>query len=122
MLKLSYATWLLSFCCFSLLPLSLEAKQAPPNLIKVYKYQGSVQCQGGGQSLSQMLGQLRKAGVKVFKSSCGVDGLSYIAVCGAPDGKINIFSIAKNRLAKAQQLGFDLLENLADAQAVKCKP
>lgn len=107
------------------LPAQLAARPAPPPasayLVKIYKPQGSLQCQGGGESVSQMRRQLLKVGVKVKKASCGVDGLMYPAVCGAPDGKINIFTINRDGLAKAQAQGFGLLQNLPDAQLTGCK-
>lgn len=124
MLNLKYAAWLMSLGCLAMLPISLAAKPAPApaNLIKVYKYQGSLQCQGGGEPLGQMRRQLIKLGVKVLVGQCGVDGLAYPAVCGAPDGRINIFTIQRQGLAKAQAQGFDLLRSLPDAQIVVCKP
>ncbi|WP_298608526.1 hypothetical protein [uncultured Thiothrix sp.] len=124
MLKLQLAAWLMSLSCLVLLPISLEARPilAPPNLIKIYKYQGSLQCEGGGEPLESMNRQLSKLGVKVIVRQCGVDGLIYPTVCGAPDGHINIFKIQPRDLKKAQTLGFDLLRKLPDAQVTACKP
>lgn len=124
MFKHQFVVLLLAVSSLALLPAQLvTAKQvpAPIKLIKVYKYQGSVQCQGGGVPLVQMRRQLVKAGVKVVASHCGVDGLMYPSVCGAADGKINVFTITRASLAKAQAKGFSLLKNLADAQLVQCK-
>lgn len=49
MLRLRTIAWLMSLSWLAMLPASLAAKPAPApaNLIKVYKYQGSLQCQGG---------------------------------------------------------------------------
>ncbi|HPY40826.1 MAG TPA: hypothetical protein PLM98_09920 [Thiolinea sp.] len=124
MLKLQqFAAALVAATIFTILPQQLMAnpKPAPANLIKIYKYQGSLQCQGGGEPLSQMYRQLLKAGVKVIAVNCGVDGLIYPAVCGAPDGHISIFTIPRKSLVKAQAQGFDLLKTLTDAQVVACK-
>ncbi|TXH71169.1 MAG: hypothetical protein E6Q83_02910 [Thiothrix sp.] len=124
MLRLRTIAWLMSLSWLAMLPVSLAAKPAPApaNLIKVYKYQGSLQCQGGGEPLAKMRRQLIKRGVKVLAGQCGVDGLIYPAVCGAPDGHINIFTIQRQSLVKAQSQGFDLLRNLPDAQVTYCKP
>lgn len=124
MFNVKFAVGLLSLSCLTLLPISLAARPAPApvNLIKVYKYRGSLQCQGGGESLAQMRRQLIKQGVKVAVGQCGVDGLVYPAVCGASDGRINIFTIQRQGLSKAQAQGFELLRNLPDAQVTHCKP
>lgn len=124
MFKLQMAALMMSIGGIVLLPTQLAARPAPPpttHLVKIYKYQGSLQCQGGGLSLKQMRQQLLRAGIKAVKSSCGVDGMIYPAVCGAPDGKINIFTINSKSLVKAQSQGFDLLKNLPDAQSTNCK-
>lgn len=125
MFKRPITALLMSIGGLVLLPVQLAARPAAPppatHLIKIYKYQGSLQCQGGGEPLSQMRRQLTRAGVKVLAGSCGVDGLMYPSVCGAADGKINIFTIQRKGLTKAQAQGFVLLQNLADAQVTKCK-
>lgn len=124
MYKLLFVLLTLSVSGLSFLPSVLAAKPAPipVKLIKVYKYQGSLQCQGGGEPLSVMRRQLVKARVKVLAGQCGVDGLMHPSVCGATDGQINIFTIARNDLAKSQVRGFDLLQNLPEAQITMCKP
>lgn len=124
MLNLKFAAWLFGCSCFVGLPTAVIAKQPAPTpvkLVKIYKYQGSVQCQGGGEPLAKMRRQLIKRGVSVVKGQCGVDGLMYPSVCGAPDGRINIFTIQAKGLSKAQAQGFDLLKTLADAQLTACK-
>lgn len=123
MFKLRFLAWLMSLSCLAL-PISVVARPAPApvNLIKIYKYQGSLQCQGGGESLAQMRRQLINLGVKVLVGQCGVDGLVYPMVCGAPDGRINIFTIQRKHLEKAQTQGFGVLRKLPDAQVTRCKP
>lgn len=121
---LSSLAFMLSVGSLTLLPTPLTARPAPPppsHLVKIYKHQGSLQCQGGGVSLKQMRRQLLKAGVKVKQARCGVDGMMYPSVCGAADGKINIFTIPRVNLTKAQAQGFNLLQNLPDAQLMECK-
>jgi hypothetical protein len=123
-LILSTLAFILSIGSLTVLPTQLAARPAPPpptHLVKIYKYQGSLQCQGGGESLKQMRRQLLKAGVKVKQANCGVDGMMYPSVCGAADGKINIFTIPRTSLTKAQAQGFNLLQNLPDAQLTECK-
>lgn len=88
--------------------------------LSVYRYFGSVQCTGGGTSLSALERQLVDAGVRVAAASCGVDGRAYIALCGAPDGRIGVFEVGSQHAALAQALGFSLLSSLPDAVRVPC--
>ena len=89
--------------------------------VKVFKSRGSVQCTGGGTAPEVMENELITAGIEVRSFSCGIDGLVYAAVCGAPDGAINIFDIPQSRTAQAQSLGFASLSTLLDAQETQCR-
>lgn len=88
--------------------------------LSVYRYLGSVQCTGGGTSLSTLERQLLDASVRVAAASCGLDGKAYAAVCGAPDGRIGIFDVAAQHASIAEALGFDLLSRLPGAVRAPC--
>jgi hypothetical protein len=86
----------------------------------VYKYFGSVQCAGGGTSLTTLEGQLGEAGVPVIASACGSDGHSYPAACGQPDGRIGILEIPVVHAQTAFSLGFAPLSDLPAASEMPC--
>ena len=98
----------------------VEASE-PQGNVKIYKVQGSRQCEGGGQSLEALKRQLVETGAKVLVASCGVDGKMYPAVCGAADGRIGIFEIPASKAQSGLPEGFFLLSSLPDAQIVPCK-
>lgn len=83
--------------------------------VSVYKSAGSVQCSGGGLTPAQMQIELTSAGIGVISAACGLDGDAHIAVCGASDGRINIFEVNAADVAAAQGLGFALLSGLPNA-------
>jgi hypothetical protein len=94
---------------------------ASGSTVKVFRSRGSLQCAGGGSTPAVMQDALSKAGIAVSYSACGNDGLLHPAICGASDGRINIFSIPGSKLAQAQTLGFANLSSLPDAQATPCE-
>jgi len=87
---------------------------------KVFKSMGSLQCSGGGVSLSTLQAQLVAANVQPRSAACGTDGVASAAVCGSPDGRIGIFEIAPTQLAAAAAAGFSPLSNLPAAKTVPC--
>lgn len=54
-------------------------------------------------------GALNKNDIAVQASRKGTDGLVHIAMCGASTGILNVYSIPTQALAKARELGFQLL-------------
>jgi hypothetical protein len=88
--------------------------------IKVFKATGSLQCSGGGLSLTALQEQLAAANVQVRSAECGTDGQPMPAVCGAPDGKIGIFEIAVADDAAAATAGFKPLSTLPGAKTIPC--
>lgn len=73
--------------------------------VRVYKYDGSLQCgQGKAISLEQMATELK--GVKIFASQKKSDGLMHIQVCGSPTGQANVYEILEGDVAKAEKSGF----------------
>jgi len=97
----------------------VEAAGSPAS-VKVYKYMGSKQCNGGGRTLAVLKRHLIESGITVLAASCGVDGNLYPAVCGAADGRIGIFEILASKAQSALPDGFLPLETLPDAQIVPC--
>ena len=92
----------------------------PDAQLAMYRSFGSLQCTGGGVSLSALERQLVDAGVAVASASCGLDGNAYPAMCGAADGRIGIFELAAQHAALASALGFAPLTNLPAAVRVPC--
>lgn len=73
--------------------------------VKVYKADGSLQCNMGKKtSLDEMKKDLKT--IKVLSQSNQNDGLMRIQVCGAPTGNSNVYEINESDLALALKLGF----------------
>jgi hypothetical protein len=92
----------------------------PLERLSVFKSAASVQCSGGGLSLSDMERELTSAGIEVLSSACGFDGNFYPAVCGGPDGRIGIFEIPADQADAAARLGFAPLNELPEATKTTC--
>lgn len=112
-------------CLF--LPWLLAACAAPPAAapaapaVSVTKSFGGRQCEAGGASLAALAAQLAQAGVSVQRQACGDDGRIRPAVCGAPDGRIGIFTIPATQQAQATRQGFGPLAALPDAREQPCR-
>lgn len=91
-----------------------------PGAVSVYKSAGSVQCSGGGLTPAQMQIELTGAGIGVISAACGANGNGVIAMCGGPDGQINVFEVQAADVAAAQALGFALLTGLPNAVRIPC--
>jgi hypothetical protein len=83
---------------------------------------GSRQCEGGGSTPQALAQTLRAAGLTVLSESCAHDGRMRPAVCGAPDGRLAVFEVPGEQLARAQALGFVALSTLPDARPQPCPP
>ena len=88
--------------------------------VKVYKYDGSVQCGHTGVEQDTMVLELTKAGIDVVCSQKGHDGLMRTTVCGADTGKLNIYTIDSTNLSNAEVIGFKSVDKLADYQDQEC--
>lgn len=90
--------------------------------VKIYKPLGSVQC-GGGNIIppETMARELLDANIPVRATACGLDGLIHLAMCGEPDGNINIFTIPSTKEAKALALGFKRMSDLPNARENPCQ-
>ncbi|HEX4926213.1 MAG TPA: hypothetical protein VFV50_19120 [Bdellovibrionales bacterium] len=76
----------------------------PTGTVRVYKPDGSKQCEGGGIELADMEKQLK--GIKVLAREKANDGKMRIQMCGADTGQLNVYEIPAGDLAKAQKAGF----------------
>ncbi len=97
-----------------------EAGEGGSDTASVYASLDSIQCAGVQNPLSSLSSRLAASGVEVVSSSCGVDGAAHAAVCGAPDGRIGIFSIPASQASTARSLGFAPLGDLPGAAVAAC--
>jgi hypothetical protein len=87
---------------------------------EVYMYDGTLQCGAGEEiPLEKMADALEAQGIRVLGKRKGKDGLKHIAVCGASTGAINVFTIKREDLEAARELGFKLLVSRAMTERVK---
>lgn len=89
----------------------------------VYISDGSKQCQQGRISLSEHLALLTQNKINVSAQFCGeFTNMSYMAVCGGPTGKLNLFKVSVADLENAQTLGFNAANDLPDSVNIKSVP
>ncbi|RKG32202.1 hypothetical protein D7V21_12505 [Acinetobacter guerrae] len=74
--------------------------------VQVAKSLQGKQCEQQGLDISILKQQLQTKHIHVYAESVGHDGMMRPQMCGAPDGKIAIFSIDQKQLAQAQAIGF----------------
>lgn len=121
-LYLSFAGLLLLSACAAEGPLTEEEiREVAPVEMKVYKYDGSLRCEGGGVPLDEMQAELTEAGVTVLCAQTGHDGLARPQVCEAQTGNINIFTISGADLEQARELGFSRVEKLSEYSDEPCQ-
>jgi hypothetical protein len=84
---------------------NIEPAAASTERVRVFKYDGSLQC-GMGKAIAaeQMAKELK--GIQVFSSTNKADGLMHIMQCGTPTGRANVYEIERKDLAAAQKAGF----------------
>ncbi|WP_086929900.1 hypothetical protein [Agarilytica rhodophyticola] len=74
---------------------------------QIFRSNGAVQCEGGGDDLATTAKMLEEAGIAVIDSKCGyMTGRMMPALCGSPTSNINIHTIKQEDLAKSKELGF----------------
>ena len=80
-------------------------KPSSADRVRVYKFDGSLQC-GLGQtkSLSEMQKDLKA--IFVYQSWKRHDGMMRIQLCGSPTGQSNVYEINRKDLEAALKLGF----------------
>jgi hypothetical protein len=73
--------------------------------IKVYKYDGSLQCgQGKAIPLSEM--QKDFTGIARYSAENKSDNLMHIQACGTPTGKANVYEIDRTALEAMKKKGY----------------
>jgi hypothetical protein len=87
----------------------MDANQKPVNQVldrvKVYKYDGSLQCNmGKAISVDEMEKQLKD--IKVFARENKSDGMMRIQLCGSPTGRANVYEIERKDIEAAKKAGF----------------
>jgi hypothetical protein len=105
------STWVL--CTLCTLPVSAALAQAEVGTsagtarIEVFKPEGSRQCEpDSGTALEATQRQLTDAGVEVYAARTTSDGMNQAQVCGAPTGRIHVFSIDAADAPVAADLNF----------------
>lgn len=96
-------------------------RHSDSSFVKVYKSDGSIQCESSGAPLEVMVLELSNAGIDVICSQKGHDGLARIAVCGAPTGNLNIYRIQARNLKDAESLGFESVAKLSEYRDQECE-
>lgn len=89
--------------------------------VKIFKSDGSVQCEEEHIELAVMRQELVTAGVDVICSQSGHTGNAYDSVCGGETGNIHIFSIHRANIVDAKKLGFEPVATLANYEDKICR-
>lgn len=76
--------------------------------VKIYKYDGSLQC-GMGQAIAPKIMREEIKEIQVFSMKSQADGQMHIQACGTPTGQINVFEIRQIDLDQATKKGFKIL-------------
>ena len=73
--------------------------------IKVFKYDGSLQCgMNKAISVSEMQKELKS--IRIYSSENKADGLMHIQMCGSATGTANVYQIDRKDLSEAKKIGF----------------
>ncbi len=89
----------------ALAPVASQISVSVQERVKVFKYDGSLQCgMGSATPLAEMAKQL--APIKIHSSENKPDGLMHIMACGTPTGRANVYEIDKSSLEEAKKKGF----------------
>lgn len=113
-------SYIILFFCISFLS-ACKHTDVTPAYVKVYKHDGSVQCEATAIDLNVMAKELINAGIDVICSQKGDTGLMYVTVCGGATGSINIYTIHKENLTDAIALKFESVEQLTEYRDQKCE-
>lgn len=81
------------------------ASASAPSRIKVFKYDGGLQC-GQGKAIPVAEMQKELSGITVYSAENKADNLMHIQACGTPTGRANVYEIDRSQLSAAQKKGF----------------
>lgn len=79
--------------------------QMKSDRVKVFKYDGSLQC-GMGKAIALDTMKKDLKGITIYSSANLQDGLMHVSACGTPTGKANVYEIDRVNLEKAIKAGF----------------
>ncbi len=97
-----------------------DYQDRPCGSAKVFKYDGSVQCENNAIPLEKMAEELVSGGIDVLCSQKGDDGMARAAACGIGTGAINVYSIRQENIPDAEALGFRSVQELSNYQDRQC--
>lgn len=83
----------------------LQVKTSSADRVRVYKFDGSLQC-GLGQSKSLNETKNELSAIHVYESWKRHDGIMRIQLCGSPTGQSNVYEIDRKDLEYAVKAGF----------------
>lgn len=87
------------------LPTAGNGKATSSRKVKIFRYDGSLQCgQGNAIELKEMAKELKD--IEILSMYKKPDGLMHIQVCGSPTGIANVYVISEADLGRATALGF----------------
>ena len=86
----------------------------------IYRSTGAKQCEGEGAAVADMQAQLTEAGIQVQCSTQAHDGRMRPMVCGAPAGRINVFTVPAEHVAAAEALGYAQVARMPGAPGINC--
>jgi hypothetical protein len=88
-----------------------SAPNASADAREVFKPEGSRQCEpDSGVAEGALRAELEALRIPVLAYRSGHDGRFYPAVCGAPTGRIHVFSIPASAVPAAEARGYRLLD------------
>jgi hypothetical protein len=110
---------MLALCAAFMITACSDKKDSVEDSVLVFKYKGSVQCDfESGIPLENMESELTDANINVLCASEASDGNVAATLCGAETGVINVYEIPISSLIEAENLGFDNVQLLENANIV----
>lgn len=89
--------------------------------VDVFISSGKLQCQDNAIPIDTTTSYLTNAGIVISNQSCGIINAGYPTVCGGETGEIHIYTIPKDEINSAENIGFTKVSTLEDGyQSVDC--
>jgi hypothetical protein len=88
------------------------------------KYSGTLQCQPSATTQTRLdaeIAALLAAGAVINGGRCVLDGLPYVAMCGAGSGEAFEVAVSLATVPVARQLGFESADRYPDRKPLACK-
>lgn len=90
------------------------------SVVKIFKFDQSIQCEQSGITLEDMRKELMTVGIDVLCAQKNHDGRMRAAVCGGGTGAINVYLIDSSKLTDATALGYAPVAELPGYQDQVC--